>query len=168
MPDKPAGMSWESFAEASVRKAMEEGQFHNLPGAGKPIEGLADPYRDDWWLAALLKREDLSVPCAALDIRADVERTLARLMRSAGETSVRREVADLNVRIAKANRSVTSGPSTSAAVLDVEAVVTRWRKRTRQRAIDSQTLLADIPDDRARRALSLRARVREEVPWSLK
>ena len=131
MPDKPAGMSWESFAEASVRKAMEEGQFNSLPGAGKPIQNLSDPYRDDWWLAAFLKREDLSLPCAALDIRADVERTLARVMRMAGESSVRREITDLNACIAKANRSVTSGPSTSAAVLDVEAVIARWRVERR-------------------------------------
>jgi hypothetical protein len=129
MPDKPAGMSWESFAEASVRKAMAEGEFSNLRGAGKPIEGIDGPYREDWWLQALLKREDLSLPCDALEIRADIERTLGRVMRFSGESAVRQEVEHLNARIAKVNRTTTSGPATSACVLDPEPIVERWRAR---------------------------------------
>ena len=79
MAKKPPGQSWEGFVEWTIRKAMGEGEFANLPGAGKPIPGLEEPYREDWWLRSMLKREQLSVPCASLDIRRDVEKTLEGL-----------------------------------------------------------------------------------------
>jgi len=31
-------MSWERIAENKIREAMQEGEFDNLPGAGKPID----------------------------------------------------------------------------------------------------------------------------------
>src|SRR5262245_2849502 len=127
MLEKPAGISWESFADSLVSKAMRDGEFDRLPGAGKPIRALEEPYRDDWWLSAFLKREDLAMPCAALDLRVEVERELTRILSLHSEQAVRRAIESLNARIAHANRSVMSGPSTSVAKLDVETVVARWR-----------------------------------------
>jgi hypothetical protein len=131
MPEKPAGMSWESFADMQVRLAIRAGEFKDLPGAGEPIAGLDEPYRDDWWLRAYLRREDLSVPCAAFDIRAEVERGLAKIMTLTSESAVRRHVEALNVKIAEVNRSTNSGPSTCVAKLDVESVLARWREARR-------------------------------------
>ena len=34
---KPPGTSWETWIEAQIRVAMEDGAFENLPGAGKPL-----------------------------------------------------------------------------------------------------------------------------------
>ena len=31
-------MGWERIAENRIREAMQEGEFDNLPGAGKPID----------------------------------------------------------------------------------------------------------------------------------
>ena len=31
-------MAWERIAENRIREAMQEGEFDNLPGAGKPID----------------------------------------------------------------------------------------------------------------------------------
>jgi hypothetical protein len=31
-------MGWERIAENRIREAMQDGQFDNLPGAGKPID----------------------------------------------------------------------------------------------------------------------------------
>ena len=31
-------MSWERIAENRIREAMQEGEFDNLPGAGKPVD----------------------------------------------------------------------------------------------------------------------------------
>jgi hypothetical protein len=120
-------MSWESFADALVSKAMREGEFTKLPGAGKPIANLDQPYRENWWLSSYLKREELAVPCEALSLRAEVERRLQQIMKLKSERAVRREVDRLNAHIAKVNSTVTSGPSTSIGKLDVEPIVSRWR-----------------------------------------
>ena len=45
---KPPGTSWESWIEAQIRVAMEQGAFDNLPGAGKPLPNL-DQYDPLWW-----------------------------------------------------------------------------------------------------------------------
>src|SRR5690606_26256546 len=110
---KPAGMSWEGFAELKIRSAMEQGEFEKLPGRGKPISGADVPYRDDWWLRKFLQREELAVPCGSLEIRRDVEQTLERMGRMSSESEVRRAVMQLNQQIAKVNRSTTTGPATS-------------------------------------------------------
>ena len=34
---KPPGTSWETWIDAQIRVAMEQGAFDNLPGAGKPL-----------------------------------------------------------------------------------------------------------------------------------
>ena len=134
MPEKPAGMSWESFADAIVRKAMQSGEFDKLSGHGKPLKSLDQPYRDDWWLTELLQREELKVPCAALNLRAEVEQGLAKIRALPTESAVRRAVEALNARITNVNRTVTSGPSTSLSVLDVDAIVVQWRTDGKHRS----------------------------------
>jgi hypothetical protein len=37
---KPAGWSWETWIEAQIGVAMENGAFDNLPEAGKPLPNL--------------------------------------------------------------------------------------------------------------------------------
>jgi hypothetical protein len=129
MPKKPPNQSWQGFVESTIRKAMGEGEFSNLIGAGKPIPGLDEPYQEDWWLKSLLKREQLSVPCASLDIRRDVEETLDGLVSIRNEAAAREVIKSLNARIAKVNRNTTIGPGTSVAVLDIDAIIARWRLR---------------------------------------
>jgi hypothetical protein len=127
MAKKPVGQSWQGFVESTIRKAMAEGEFSNLPGAGQPIPSLEEPYHEDWWLKSLFKREQLSVPCASLDIRREVEKTLEKILELRTEGAVREEIRLLNVRIAKVNSGVTNGPGTCVGLLDVEAIVSGWR-----------------------------------------
>ena len=129
MAKKQVGKSWEGFVELTIRKAMGEGEFANLPGMGQPVPGLEEPYREDWWLKSLLKREQLSVPCASLDIRRDVEKTLEGLLEMSGESAVREAIESLNARIANVNRNITTGPGTCVAPLDIESILAQWRSR---------------------------------------
>jgi hypothetical protein len=46
-------------AEILIQRAMEDGQFENLPGAGRPLAILSEPYSENWWTKAFLKREHL-------------------------------------------------------------------------------------------------------------
>ena len=37
---KPNGPTWESWVEQQIRVGMERGDFENLPGKGRPLEGI--------------------------------------------------------------------------------------------------------------------------------
>ncbi len=47
-------------AENRIREAMTRGEFDDLEGAGKPLTGLDDHYRPDWWIESKLRRERLT------------------------------------------------------------------------------------------------------------
>jgi hypothetical protein len=124
---KPPGTSWESWIEAQIRVAMEQGAFENLPGAGKPLPNLED-YDPMWWVNQLARREQISLLPPSLDLRRKVEKELAAIGKLADEATVRRRVAALNVEIARINATVVEGPPTSLGTLDVNQVVARWRR----------------------------------------
>ncbi|MHC4971884.1 MAG: DnaJ family domain-containing protein [Planctomycetota bacterium] len=124
---RPPGMSQETWIDKLIREAEQRGEFDNLPGAGKPIPGLDKPYDELWWVKQLLVREKLSLTPATLALRKDVEETLRRIGRAKSEETVRRLVEEINARIAEVNRKVTSGPPSTLAPLDPDAVVRRWR-----------------------------------------
>jgi hypothetical protein len=56
---KPPDMTWESFAEQQIREAQASGEFDHLPGFGKPIPGLDEPYDEDWWIKMPLDVESV-------------------------------------------------------------------------------------------------------------
>ena len=37
---KPKGASWESWVDRQIRDGIERGEFDNLPGKGRPLEGI--------------------------------------------------------------------------------------------------------------------------------
>jgi hypothetical protein len=45
------------LADNLIREAMERGAFDNLPGAGKPIPDIDQPYDPMWWLKKKLADE---------------------------------------------------------------------------------------------------------------
>ena len=47
-------------AENRIREAIEEGQFDDLPGLGKPIADIDEPYDPDGWVKKWLRREGMS------------------------------------------------------------------------------------------------------------
>jgi hypothetical protein len=123
---KPPGVRFESFADAQIRKAREEGLFDDLPGKGKPLN-TRDAYDPFWWGKQLLEREHVSMLPPALEIRRTVEVEMERIRGLLSEEKVRAAVAALNEKIREANRSNGSGPPTTQAMLDAQKIVTRWR-----------------------------------------
>src|SRR5437763_15449605 len=65
---KPPGTSWETWIEAQIRVAGEQGAFDNLPGAGKPLPYLGQEYDPDWWLKQLVQREQISILPPSLEL----------------------------------------------------------------------------------------------------
>jgi DnaJ-like protein len=125
---KPPGMSWETWIDAQIRVAREQGAFDNLPGAGKPLPNIGDEYDPDWWVKQLLKREEVSILPPSLELLRKVEKELAALGQLDDEAAVRRRVAALNVEIAKVNATVMEGPPTRLGTLNADRVVERWRQ----------------------------------------
>jgi len=126
---KPPGTTWETWIEAQIRVAMEDGAFDNLPGAGKPLPNLRQEYDPlSWWVKQLVQREKISVLPPSLELLRKVEKELAAIEKLHDEVTVRRRVVALNVEIAKVNATVMEGPPTRLGTLEVDEVVAQWRQ----------------------------------------
>jgi hypothetical protein len=125
---KPPGTSWESWIDAQIRVAQEQGAFDNLPGAGKPLPNIDQEYDPMWWVKQLAEREQLSILPPSLELLRRVEKELAAIGKLPDEAAVRRRVAALNVEIGKLNATAVEGPPTRLGKLDVDQVVAKWRR----------------------------------------
>jgi Domain of unknown function (DUF1992) len=121
--------SWETWIEAQIRVAMEDGAFDHLPGAGKPLPNFGQEYDPLWWQKQLVQREQITMLPPSLELLRKVETEFAAIEKLDDEATVRRQVAALNVDIAKVNATVVEGPPTRLGTLDVDQVVAQWRRR---------------------------------------
>jgi Domain of unknown function (DUF1992) len=129
---KPNGVSWESWVDRQIRDGIERGEFENLPGKGKPLDGIGalgveSHHDEDWWLKAKLRRERLSYLPPTLAIRKELEEALAAAANASREDVVRRIVEDINERIRDVNRRGAEGPPSTVMPLDVDVVLAKWR-----------------------------------------
>jgi hypothetical protein len=125
---KPPGTSWETWVEAQIRVAREQGAFDNLPGAGKPLPNLDLGNDPLWWVKQFVQRERISMLPPSLELLRKVEKELAAIGELPDEPAVRERIAALNAEIAKVNATVVEGPPTRLGVLDVDQAVARWRR----------------------------------------
>ena len=120
----------ESWIDRQIREAQERGEFDNLPGAGKPIEGLHRRRHEDWWVQGLMEREKISAPLpGSLQLRKEVEELQDTLAAERSEKVVRDIIEDLNYRIRDSHRRGIDGPKIFTRVIDVDATVEEWRER---------------------------------------
>lgn len=128
------------WVDLQIRQAMRQGKFDDLPGTGKPINGLGDTHDPDWWTKNLIEREQITGlgPPAILLRKEDAELD-AQLDRETSEVAVRRIVEDFNARVVEARRQLLGGPPVITATRDADEQVAAWRarlqvRRERQRA----------------------------------
>lgn len=144
------------YVDQQIRLAMERGEFDDLPGAGKPIEGLGATHDRDWWLKKLIEREQITgVLPDALQLRKDDLELDALLDREFTERAVREHLESFNARVIDARRQLQGGPPVITPLRDVEAEVAAWRKRR-----DSRVSPASAPERPARRRPRLPGRSR--------
>ena len=118
------------WVDLQVQKAIERGEFDDLPGAGKPLPPLDDD--PDWWLKKLIERERISgVLPEALQLRKDDAGLDALLDREGSENVVRELLDAFNRRVLNARRQLQGGPPVITPIRNVEAEVAAWRKRRR-------------------------------------
>jgi len=138
------------WVEEQIRQAVQRGDFEDLPGLGKPIEGLGTQHDPDWWLKQLVQREQISVLPPALQIRKDDEELDGVLDRVATEDDVRREVADFNERLKRALYATTGWPPVVTNPRDADQEVAAWRAR-REARVEAQRAVAEPAPPKRRR-----------------
>ena len=125
---KPPGVTWESWIDKQVEEGRARGDFENLPGIGKPIEGLDQPRDELWWVRDKLKREGIEYLPPSLAIRRDADVAKAQALRAPSEREARRILDEINQRIRYLNSHMVEGPPTTLMPLDTEALLTQWRE----------------------------------------
>jgi hypothetical protein len=126
-PRKPPGMSFQSFTDIQIEQARRDGLFDNLAGKGKPLENLGKVHDPLWWIKKLIAREGVSILPPSIRIRKTVELAMERIHELPSEAKVRSLLEELNEEIRQLNRTTISGPPTRQAVLDIDALVEKWR-----------------------------------------
>ena len=121
------------WVDLEVRRAIERGEFDDLPGAGRPLHGIED--RDpDWWIKRLIEREQISVLPPALALRVEDERLEEVLDGTGSAERVREILEDFNSRVVEARRQLQGGPPVITGLRDVETEIAHWQRRRAARA----------------------------------
>jgi len=119
-----------AWVDRVVDQAIARGEFDNLPLAGKPIPGIGAGHDPDWWLKALIEREQISgVLPEAIQLRKDDATLDERLDGLREEARVREVLEEFNARIVAARRQLMGGPPVVTPLRDVEREVSAWRAR---------------------------------------
>ncbi|MDT7580533.1 MAG: hypothetical protein QOK35_1797 [Pseudonocardiales bacterium] len=139
------------YVDLQIERAMARGEFDDLPGAGKPIEGLGAQHDPDWWLKKLIEREKISLLPPSLQLRKDDRELDARLDRHTAESEVRRMLDDFNARVMHARYTPVDGPPLVTMPRDVESEVDAWRERrlARRRAAEAEQARVSAQEARA-------------------
>ena len=118
------------WVDLQVQRAIERGEFDNLPGTGKPIEDLGTTHDPDWWLKRFIERERITgVLPPALSLRVEDARLDLVLDAETSERRVREILEDFNARVVAARRQLQGGPPVITRTRDVDAELEAWRQR---------------------------------------
>lgn len=130
------------IADQQIRRAIERGEFDDLPGSGMPLD-LADHHDPDWWLKNLMRREGLVMLPPSIQLRKDDAALDERLDDLTSETAVRREVEQFNERVIRARYLLPTGPPLITMPRDVDATVAAWAGRRAARAEEAREKARD-------------------------
>ena len=134
-----------TWVDLQIRQAQERGEFDNLSGAGKPIEGLGAQHDPDWWVKKLVEGERIVVLPPSIMLRKEDAELDDRLDRINVERDVRREVEDFNERVIKARYSLSAGPPLITMPRDVDDTVAAWQARRAARRVPRSEPAASPP-----------------------
>lgn len=128
-----------AFVETAIQVAIRRGDFDDLPGAGKPIEGLGTHHDPDWWIRRKIETENLTgLGPPALLLRNEDRGLDDDLDQLAAEEQVREVLTDFNRRVVEARRQLQGGPPVVTRLRDIDAEVAAWAgRRAARRHVDA-------------------------------
>ena len=159
---KPPGVSFESWVDRQVRRAEQERPLQELPGAGKPLQGLDGPYDELWWVKEKLRREQVSVLPPSLAVRKAAEDLLGSLATVPTEAQLRRLVTAHNERVADLARRPDPGPAVVVRPLRMDDVLRRWHEARGGGAAPARDVESGTAQDPAEGETAARPR---RTPW---
>ena len=119
-----------AIVESAIAQAIRQGQFDDLPGAGKPIPGLSATHDPDWWIRRKIESENLTgLGPPALLLRTEHARLDDALDALRTEREVREHLDDFNRRVLEARRQLLGGPPVITPTVDVGERVAEWQER---------------------------------------
>lgn len=130
---------------------LQNGEFDNLPGAGKPVEGIEKPRDPDWWIKRKIESEELTgLAPPVFQLRNENERLEETLDELPSESRVREYLADFNKRVREARRQLYGGPPNVTPTRDIDAEVVAWgERRSARKAVEATE--SSLPQHRRRR-----------------
>ena len=156
-PRAPTEAERAAYVETAIQQAMRRGDFDNLPGAGKPLEGLGDHHDPDWWIRRKIQTEQLTgLGPPAIMLRTEHAAFDDHVDALNREHDVREYIEDFNRRVIEARRQLLGGPPVVTPTHDVDAEVAAWRERRAARAEAARPPASDRSN--ARRRWWIRAR----------
>lgn len=130
----PTAADRAAYVETAIQQAIRRGDFDDLPGAGKPLEGLGDRHDADWWIRSKIETEQLrGLGPPALMLRVEHAEFDERLDALSREADVREYVEDFNRRVVDARRQLLGGPPVVTPTREVEEEVAEWVERRQAR-----------------------------------
>ncbi|GMA29233.1 DUF1992 domain-containing protein [Arenivirga flava] len=130
-----------AYVETVIQQAIRRGDFDNLRGAGRPLEGLDRGHDPDWWIRRKIESERITgLGPPAILLRTEDAELDDRLDRLHREGEVREALEDFNRRIVDARRQLLGGPPVVTPLRDVPSELAAWRARReeRQRAVSER------------------------------
>ncbi|KQQ67328.1 DUF1992 domain-containing protein [Microbacterium sp. Leaf320] len=145
-----------AFIETAIQVAIRRGDFDDLPGAGKPLEGLGTHHDPDWWIRRKIEQENLTgLGPPAILLRTEDRELDDQLDLLGREADVRDVLADFNRRVIEARRQLQGGPPVVTEPRDIDVEIAAWADR---RAARSAAPAAEAPEQPRRRRFGIRRR----------
>ncbi|AZS42044.1 DUF1992 domain-containing protein [Microbacterium oxydans] len=129
-PGFAAAVDPAAFIETAIQVAIRRGEFDDLPGAGKPLEGLGTHHDPDWWIRRKIQTENLTgLGPPAILLRTEDRELDDQLDLLGRESDVRDVLEDFNRRVREARRQLQGGPPVVTPLRDVDHEVAAWAER---------------------------------------
>lgn len=154
-PGAAAAVDRAAYIESAIQVAIRRGDFDDLPGAGKPLEGLGSHHDPDWWIRRKIETENLTgLGPPAILLRTEDRELDEQLDLLGRESDVRDVLEDFNRRVIEARRQLMGGPPVVTQPRDVDAEVAAWAERRAARQAERPA----APETPRRRRFGIRRR----------